>query len=188
MTKIYLMRHGETEWNKLTKLQGHEDIELNETGRKQATVVACYYDSINVDVIYTSPLKRAKETGGIIGRLQGVKHIFEENDLIERDYGVLSGLTLKERKERYPNGHHPDVESNEMVQERMMTALTKIANLNHGKNIIVVSHGSAINSVLAYLTEGKIGTRKTKLHTCCINLLNYENDAFHIEYYNKKVY
>lgn len=66
MTRVYMIRHGETDWNKAHRLQGWSDIPLNERGRAQAACAAKMMASVPLDVIYTSPLKRAVETADII--------------------------------------------------------------------------------------------------------------------------
>jgi uncharacterized phosphatase len=86
MGMVCIVRHGETEWNRLTKLQGREDIELNDIGREQAKGTSEYLSQFNWDKIYTSPLKRAKETANIIAQYLEIEEVNEEVDFIERDY------------------------------------------------------------------------------------------------------
>lgn len=188
MTTIYLLRHGETEWNRLTKLQGRKDIELSDTGRIQARHVAEYFLNITPDVIYSSPLKRAYETAEIIVDINNLPKPIVVNDLMERDYGLAEGYTALERKVLYPDGKYPEMEDTESVCKRMIEALSLIASNNHDKTIVIVSHGSAINAVLGKLSNYEIGSGKTKLHTCSVNKIISENEKMTIEYFNKKVY
>ncbi|MCH4890156.1 histidine phosphatase family protein [Acidaminobacter sp. JC074] len=187
MTKIYLIRHGETEWNRLTKLQGREDISLNQTGLMQADKVSEYFCDKKLDLVFSSPLKRAYETADVIAKKHDIDGVFTLEGLIERDYGQASGYTSAERKIKFPDGKFEGMEDSELVTERMMTSLYKIARENTNKSILVVSHGSAINTVLAYLSDNEIGSGKTRLHNCSVNLLNYKNESFSIEYFNRDV-
>ena len=85
--KICLLRHGETDWNSLGKLQGREDIPLNIAGIEQINEVAKYLKNFNWGIIITSPLSRAKISSEIISKEIGNIAIREEIDFIERDYG-----------------------------------------------------------------------------------------------------
>lgn len=188
MIIIYLLRHGETEWNRLTKLQGRKDIELSDTGRIQARNVAEYFLDITPDLIYSSPLKRAYETAEIIADVNNLPKPIAVNDLMERDYGLAEGYTASERKILFPDGEYPEMEVTESVCNRVIKALSIIASDNNDKSIVIVSHGSAINTVLAELSNQEIGSGKTKLHTCSVNKIISNRGKMTIEYFNKKVY
>ncbi|MCK9168832.1 MAG: histidine phosphatase family protein [Treponema sp.] len=91
--KIYLVRHGETDWNRKLKIQGQADIPLNDTGRKQASHAAGVLSSIQADIAYTSPLQRARETAEII--LSGKQcSLYTEPLLKEISYGIREGQSL----------------------------------------------------------------------------------------------
>ena len=95
--EIFVVRHGQTEWNALEKLQGQTDIELNEVGREQAQITGEQIKNENIDLIITSPLKRARETAEIINKNFNAP-IIEDKRLMERGYGELEGKTRIERK------------------------------------------------------------------------------------------
>ena len=99
---IYLLRHGETDWNKEGRIQGHTDIPLNENGKKQIAQVTAGLAGIcpSMDVILCSPLSRTKESAGIAAeQLHYPKDkIIEEPLLIERSFGDAEGLTAVERE------------------------------------------------------------------------------------------
>jgi uncharacterized phosphatase len=185
--KICLLRHGETDWNNLKKLQGRENIPLNMTGIKQITETAKYLKNNDWKIIITSPLLRAKTSAEIISKeIENVK-IHEDVDFIERDYGKASGMTSDERKIEFPNGKHSGIESYKALQSRTVNALLKYIKKYKGRDIIIISHGAAINSMLAYVSKNKIGTKKTILKNACMTLLEETGDEIRIIYFNKTV-
>ena len=102
--KVFITRHGQTEWNSLGRLQGRKDIELNEVGKEQALITGEKIKDEKIDIIITSPLKRARETAEIINKQFNVE-IVEDDRLMERCYGDFEGITkveLKEKKIQYP--------------------------------------------------------------------------------------
>jgi len=183
--KIYLIRHGETDWNVIGKLQGREDIPLNENGKMQAKICAQSLKNANCHAIITSPLQRAKQTAEIIANELSIETIYEEIGLVERDFGKASGLMPNERIVKFPDGKYDDMESWEDMRDRMMLALRKITEDFSGNDVIIVSHGSAINSVLAKISNYEIGSGKTTLKNTCINLIEYDGEKFDIIFFNK---
>ncbi len=93
---IFLVRHGQDTDNVSGVLNGRRDNELTELGRTQAKKVAQKLKSHNIDIIYTSPLKRAYETAHIISKELGIDEIISDKHLIERDFGVLTGKPISE--------------------------------------------------------------------------------------------
>ena len=98
--KVILVRHGETDWNKQRRIQGRTDVELNETGRKQGEALARALQLESVDAIYTSPLKRARETANLIARFHKAE-VVALDGLREIDAGKIDGLTYEEIKSQY---------------------------------------------------------------------------------------
>jgi uncharacterized phosphatase len=184
--QIAIVRHGETDWNKTGRLQGREDIPLNETGIGQIEAAAVYLQQSSWDEIVTSPLSRAKKSAEIIAGKTGVKTIREEPGFLERDMGEVSGMTMEERKAAFPKGGFGGMEAPELLQDRVVGALLKYTKEFNGKNFIVVSHGAAINALLAYLSGGELGPGKTMLKNACITLLEYQDEEFHLLFYNKE--
>lgn len=184
MTTICLVRHGETEWNREGRIQGREDIELNETGRLQARRCADYLKQYQWDIVITSPLKRARETAEIINEQIGALPIIENAGYIERDYGKASGLLVQEKNQRYPDGIIEGQEDWYSLRERAMNALKETADKYQNMRIVVVSHGGLINSVLNTVSKGEIGSGKTFLKNACINVLKYESSDWKLELCN----
>lgn len=185
ITTICIIRHGETNWNSLGKLQGQEDIALNDLGRKQALETARYFETESWDVMVSSPLKRAYETAQIIASRISIPTIHVVNEITERNYGSASGLLPDERHKLFPDGIIPDQEEFEHLRQRAMIGLTKIAANFVGKKIIVVSHGGLTNSILYTLSNGEFGSYKTRLKNGCINKISLQNNKWIVEFYNK---
>lgn len=186
-TTICIIRHGETDWNSSGRLQGCEDIELNDTGREQAHKLAQYLSREQWDAIVSSPLKRAYETAGIIASYISLHDIQVIDELKERNYGLASGLLPEERRNRFPDGTIPGQEEFEHLRTRAMETLTGIATDHAGKRIIVVSHGALTNSILYTLSGGEFGSFKTRLKNGCLNKILHQNNIWSVEYYNKTV-
>jgi uncharacterized phosphatase len=184
-TTICIIRHGETDWNSLGKLQGREDIELNNIGREQAIQTARYFETEPWDVIVSSPLKRAYETAQIIASRLSINKIHIIDEITERCYGSASGLLPEERKMRFPNGVIPGQEEFEDLRQRAMIGMTKIVKKFKGKKIIVVSHGGLTNSILYTLSAGEFGSFKTRLKNGCINRIIFNDNKWTVEFYNK---
>ncbi|MEO7350239.1 MAG: histidine phosphatase family protein [Terrimesophilobacter sp.] len=149
MSYLYLVRHGETDWNRAHRIQGSSDIPLNDTGRAQAARTAALLARRQWDAIYSSPLSRAFETATIIGATLGLANPELISSLAERHYGVAEGLTGREIAERYPGSTAvPGRESRENVAARVMPALLEIAATGSDRRVIVTTHGAVIRTVL----------------------------------------
>ncbi len=158
---LAFVRHGQTDWNFAQRMQGSSDIPLNATGRKQALEAArslsSGIDGRPWDIIVTSPLIRARETGSIIaagiGRDLGPAY----PDLTERDYGDAEGATQEEISARWPQGPIPGLETIESVIARGTHALERIARLYDGENVLIVCHGTLIRHTLSALSGQDTG-------------------------------
>ena len=165
---IYLLRHGETDWNKEGRIQGHTDIHLNQRGRIQIARTTAGLADIcpDMDVILCSPLSRAKESAGIAAeQLRYPKdRIIEEPLLIERCFGEAEGMTAAEREQKYPNYHYSDIgyvfpgmESFEELMARAGGVFQKIIDAYKDmENILVVSHGALLAAVITAVTDRRI--------------------------------
>ncbi|TXK17617.1 histidine phosphatase family protein [Homoserinibacter sp. GY 40078] len=149
MTELYLVRHGETDWNAARRIQGRTDIPLNDTGRAQARQAGELLARQHWDAVYASPLSRAAETAQIIADRIGIDAVQLDDALMERDYGAAEGLGFDEIAARFPDGVHADgQESREDVGRRVAGALVRIAASRPGERVVVVSHGGAIRGAL----------------------------------------
>jgi broad specificity phosphatase PhoE len=149
MTELYLVRHGETDWNRQHRIQGLTDIPLNATGRRQARAAGKLLSRRNWNGIYASPLSRASETASIIAGQTGLAEPHPVDALVERNYGEAEGLNFIEIDKRYPDRSEvPGQESRAEVIERVVPALRDLAAAHPGESLIVVSHGGAIRAML----------------------------------------
>ncbi len=155
MTLLYLVRHGETDWNRERRIQGSTDIPLNDTGRAQAAATGQLLARRQWDGVIASPLGRALETASIIAAQAGLANPTTNSALVERNYGTAEGMTGTEIDALYPPGTDvPGRESREEVTARVVPALCAIADANPGKSLIVVSHGGVIRAVLNSVEHG----------------------------------
>jgi len=180
--KICLVRHGETDWNKLGRLQGSSDIPLNETGIMQATMAAHALKDTGYEIVVTSPLTRAKQTAQIIADFSGLS-LIEMDAFKERCFGVAEGLLKEEREQLYPDNKFPNLESYKDLATRLRKGLTEVTKLPY-EQVIIVAHGTAINCILAIFSNFEIGSGKTVLLNACTSIITYENEAWKIESYN----
>lgn len=189
--KLVLVRHGETTWNALGKLQGREDIPLSEIGRRQAKAagqaLSHYPFSGRGPVIVSSPLQRAAETARLIaGELPGVVALQEDAVLLERDYGAGAGLTRDERARLYPESDFPGLEDRTLAERRIVEGIRRLAKIWQGHDLILVSHGEISHIFLAYLRGEKTQTGRSALQNASISTLEYDEEkGFQIEYYNQ---
>ncbi len=155
MTELYLVRHGETEWNAARRIQGRTDIPLNDTGRAQARQTAELLARRSWDAVYASPLSRAHETASIIASRLGIDEVTDVDALVERDYGDAEGMGFEQVEALYPEGvRAPGQETREEVAGRVVPALLELAARHPGARLVVVSHGGAIRSVLQTVEPG----------------------------------
>ncbi|KAK4488367.1 hypothetical protein RD792_004128 [Penstemon davidsonii] len=148
--EIVVIRHGETDWNSARRIQGQMDVDLNETGRKQALAVA---DRLSrepkIFAVYSSDLKRALYTAEKIAKSCGVVEVTKDPDLRERHLGDLQGLVFHEAAKINPEAHKAfgGGESYNQLYNRCTLALQRIAQKHIGERVVVVSHGATIEAL-----------------------------------------
>lgn len=169
---LYLIRHGETEWNKIGIIQGQSDSALTEEGEKQVKQTSSELKNIQFDAIFSSDLHRAYKTAEIIN-LERELVIQTSKALRERNYGHYEGTSREEyrnkfqhlmdkvkelsREEQSKFKFDYDIESEEDVIARFITQLREIAIAYPRKNILVVSHGGCLRTFLTHLGWAKYG-------------------------------
>lgn len=142
MTRLLLVRHGETDWNAEGRLQGQTDRPLSDYGRRQALQLADELGSEEFEAIYSSDLTRTRQTAEVVGRRLALP-VELDSDLREKDWGTWEGLTSAERDRVEFVG-----ESTEAHQERILRALRRIAE-RHPRDglVLVVTHGGSMRRV-----------------------------------------
>lgn len=154
MTTILLARHGETDWNREGRFQGHADPPLNDTGRAQAQELGATLASDGISVIYSSDLRRAAETAKVVAARLALP-VSHDAALREIDVGSWSGLTRDEVRTRFPDGFARwlageighDGETREQLVRRIVPAVLEIGRRHPGERVLVVSHGGAIRAL-----------------------------------------
>lgn len=159
--KLILVRHGETDFNAKNLMIGVTDAPLNKKGRKQAEKLVQRLKDEKIDVFFSSPLLRARETAETINKNHSKKIIFE-SVLKERNFGVLEGVstktfrdTIKKQGGDFFNFVPENGESDKDVVERIKPFINWLINKYEDKSVLVVAHGVVIMAVLFYLTHRK---------------------------------
>lgn len=166
-TELYLIRHGETDWNKDGRFQGCTDIPLSEEGINQAIQLK---ESLNIqfDAIYASPLSRALQTAEIICENYGTLKPIILPDLREINFGQWEGLTITQIREQYPKEYeswrYDEVNANLMggdltlrsASDRAKNAIFKAAEEHPGKKIAFVAHGGILKAALIGIFDWKM--------------------------------
>ncbi len=176
---VFLVRHGLTAWNMQMRLQGREDIPLNEEGREQALYCASFLgktlinSKLKTQKVYSSPLIRAYDTASYICDSLSVEGPTIEEGLIERDYGSLSGLTPEKKKEIYPTpAEYPkDVESIPHAARRMKRTLSQLCLTSDEGLIVAVTHGGIMNALFSSLTGGRAGLGPNITRNCTVAMV-----------------
>ena len=180
---LYLLRHGETDWNTEMRLQGREDVPLNEKGLRQAKEATAMFEGVKLDYILSSPLSRAVVTAGYISDYTGVPVIIEP-DLTERFFGALSGANYRDIDVFKLTNEYKGLEPINEVSDRMVGVFDKYPL---DSTVLAVSHGGAINSVLKLADRENKGPGREKLKNACLSCLDYDGKSFKVIFYNKTV-
>ena len=198
MAEIILVRHGETEWNVEEIFRGRIDIELNETGIKQAELLAEYLSDLRIDAIYSSPLKRALKTAKMIAGYHKIG-VEVAPGLMDFNYGRWQGLSHQEVKDKYKelyvewtkNPHQvkmPAGESLDEVRERARGVVDDVIAKYKG-TIVLVAH-RVVNKVLICALLGLDNSHfwNIRQDTCGITTFTYENGRFILTKHNDTSY
>ena len=194
MTQLILARHGETEWNVGEVFRGRIDIELNEIGVKQAELLAKYLSDSKIEAVYSSPLKRASKTAGMIAAYHKLD-VEIAPGLIDFNYGGWQGLPHQEVKEGYrelysewlKNPHRvkmPGGESLDNVRERALGVIDRVVRQHEGR-VVLVSH-RVVNKVLICALLGLDSSHfwNIRQDVGAVTVFSYENDRFVLTRHN----
>jgi probable phosphoglycerate mutase len=159
MTSLYLVRHGETDWNAQRRIQGNTDIPLNDVGRAQARTTGTLLARRSWDGVFSSPLSRAYETASIIADELGMPAPQQIAAIVERNYGEAEGLNWDQVEAGFPGDTPvPGRETHQEVADRVIPALISLATQHPGQQLVVVSHGGVIRSVLNSVSDDRHGS------------------------------
>ena len=172
MTTLLLARHGETDWNRDLRIQGSSDVELNDLGRRQAHSLAQELTDVELDAVYSSDLSRARATATAVAAAHGLPVNLDPR-LRERSFGSWEGLT-REDIAVLPEGSRHDGESDDEVRERMLEAVQAIADRHPGEQVLVVSHGGALNT----LWHHAVGERVERWANCAVYKLAVRDGVY----------
>lgn len=154
MSKIFLVRHGQDTDNAIGILNGRRDTELTELGYEQAKRVADKLKDNDIEIIYTSPLKRAYETAGIIATELKIQKIIVDENLIERDFGILTGKPVSDIS-KYSQKILPTEKVNYFLDVDGAENFPKL--LERGKKILDELRKRYPNQSVLIVTHGDIG-------------------------------
>ncbi|HHU52709.1 MAG TPA: histidine phosphatase family protein [Clostridiaceae bacterium] len=191
--RLFLIRHGETQWNKWQKIQGQVNIPLNETGEAEARKLSEILRNKKFDVIYTSPLNRSKDTAGIVFGHDAV--IIIEPLIIEMAFGIYEGfnygnLDIDKNHDLYtyfydrknyvpPKGG----ESIQQVTDRAKAFLNKMLNQHRNETVIAFSHGAFINCAISVVLDLIPLQEKLirPIKNCSVTVLNNKSGQLEVE-------
>ena len=156
--KLYVVRHGQTDWNTEGRIQGRTDIVLNQTGIEQANEVRNKIDELEIDFIISSPLTRTKQTAEIINKNKSVEIKFDDR-LKERNFGAFEGLIRKQLdkyEDLFDYNLNKSIENGESIQDvfkRVHGFLEELNEKYEDKKILLVTHGGVSRAIDSYYTN-----------------------------------
>lgn len=189
MTQVYLIRHGETEWNVARRIQGQTDSPLTFQGARQARQAGKRLKHLGITHIIASDLGRTRQTANLIAEYCGVEPVFDAR-LRELNMGILEqrlvdSLTEEEERLRLqilngnPLGRIPQGESLTELAERMKSALDECIRLPQGSRPLLVSHGIALGSLLGCVIGlPPYAERRLRLRNCSLSLVESQNSPW----------
>jgi probable phosphoglycerate mutase len=191
-TKLVVVRHGETVWNKEGRQQGHLDSQLSDLGKLQAQAVASALAGVSFHASYSSDLDRAFETAKIIANHANL-HITLDMRLRERNLGILQGLTMQEFKSKYPEDYGnyvsrdidyipPGGESIRQRFERSIACAVDLASRHAGERILIVSHGGVLDSLIRKSLNIPLTDERTfSLYNASINEFSISENSWRLD-------
>jgi probable phosphoglycerate mutase len=191
ITRLIIVRHGETEWNLQSRFQGHLDSRLSKLGIRQARAIAKALSGNTYDVIYSSDLERARHTAEIIaaGLNMEVRTIA---DLREINMGLMQGLKKEEFILKHPevikNFHSdphyiiPGGESKQQFSERIIKALLKITDKHRYQTILLVAHGGVLDIAIRHTLNIPVGKKRNfSIYNASINRFIIDDGEWKLE-------
>jgi 2,3-bisphosphoglycerate-dependent phosphoglycerate mutase len=185
MTTLGLIRHGSTAWNKEGRIQGSSDIPLDQGGLNEASLLAERLSSEEWDILYASPLLRARQTAEVVASRLGIGEIHFDSRLREVSFGQIEGTIESERIAKWGSEwRNLDLgfEKNEDVLERGLAAFAEIEASHPDKNVLIVSHGAFIRKILLRLVPGL--EKEAPLNNTAVTIITQSNEVWECGLYN----
>ncbi|MFZ6771111.1 histidine phosphatase family protein [Undibacterium sp. SXout7W] len=195
MTEILLIRHGETAWNAIKRLQGHLDIPLNAEGTRQAKALAAALQNEKIDAIVSSDLQRAIQTAGEIARLQGISTRIDAG-LRERCYGGFEGQLYSEIPHLFPEAyaawksHDPDAEfppgentgeTTRRFHQRVIEHIDHYARQFQNQKIALVAHGGVLECAYREAMQLPLNApREVTIFNASINRFHFDGQRLQL--------
>ncbi len=185
--RIYLLRHGQTDWNAIPRFQGHTDTELNEVGLAQAQSLADALRGETLTAIYSSPLKRAFVTAGAVAQHHALE-IQPRPGLMEMHHGQLEGMETAELRRRYSDVLDrwytgdvttpvPGGESMQQLQDRAWAVAQEVMERHAEDTVALVSHNLTILTIVCKVLEMPLANfRRMRLDTASISVIETVQD------------
>lgn len=192
-TKVYITRHGETEWNTQGRFQGFANSDLTELGVKQAIWLEQRIRNLDIDIIYSSPTGRAYETTKILEKSRGIG-IITHDGLREINVGCWEGKTQDEIRELSTDNHFnfwnkpslyipsEGAETYEAMADRSFATINEIIKNNQGKRILIVTHTIVIKTFMSKLEGRDIDTiwNPPFVKQTSLTEIDFDNDSYEI--------
>ncbi len=199
MTRILLVRHGETTWNQQGRYQGQVDTPLSERGWEQGRLLAQALAPVKIDACYASPLSRAFETAKLCADLHGLPVTMDKR-LLEIAHGEWEGLLAEDVQKKWPDllqkwrttvvdAPMPDGEAIDEVADRSMAAFNDIADLNPDKTVLVAAHDAVNKAVVCRVMGTSLAHFwQVKQDNTCINVLERQDGIWRLVLLNSTLH
>jgi len=192
--KLIITRHGQTKGNEKKLLQGSMDIDLSDEGKEQVKKLAKRLKNHNIELIFVSPLKRARQTAEEIKKFHPNAKLMIDENLRELDFGIFEGLTREQVKEKYGdvfkerekdkfNYKFPKGESYADIEKRALNVLKKVIKTK--KESIIVAHGNINKLLFKNLLKKPFGEiNKHYYNNTSLSIFNIKGDDVFVEEFN----
>jgi broad specificity phosphatase PhoE len=183
-TRLFLLRHGETQANLEQRYQGQGDSHLSELGIDESESLSRFLAKEDLAAIYSSTLSRSYETAKIVAKPHGLE-VTKIEGLMERYYGIWEGLTFEEIKKRFPDLYGswlmdpgktliPNAETLEALQKRGVAAIEALIDKHNGKTICVAGHGGLNRAILFHYMHIDLNNFwRIRQDNCCVNIIEF---------------
>ena len=191
MTNLYILRHGETEWNLQRRIQGHLDSNLTALGSAQAEALSRAFASIKIHALYCSDLGRAVQSVHPLEKISGQKAILK-TCLRESNLGIFQGKTSEEIKINNAEEYDlfkardldyviPEGESLRQRHDRVVTCLEEIADFHRNETVAVMTHGGVLDSLLRFVLNIPLNSpRQFSIYNASINSFVKDEHGWHL--------